>query len=603
MISRSDLLRKPGFRVGAVLALVVVAMALVGPALTGPPNTPDYANQLDPPGRAHWLGTDQAGRDQLARTATGARTSLAAAAAVCTLTTVVGLAVGGAAGYWGGLVDRVLGRVIDVLLGVPALIVALAIVGAVGVGSANLVLAMVATGWAYPARVARSVVLGSHARLDVIAARLAGVGRARIFTTHVLAGTLATVLVAATATIGETVLTLAGLSFLGLGAQPPTAELGQMLAETQRALMSSPWLLVGPGAVIVLTVCAAMLISDALRDALDPRASWPAARSARLPRRPTVGPTPVTVEAGDVPSLRIRDLVVAYAGGARAVRGVSVSIHPGECLALVGESGCGKSTLARSVLRLNPPSAVVDGTVHVGALDVLSLPPSGLRRARGMAIGYVAQDPFAACDPLRSVRSHVEEAWRAHGLRPPAGEPTRRVAALGVERAEARMAERPHCWSGGMLQRATIAAASAHQPTLIVADEPTSALDAELADDVLYTLREASRALLLVSHDLRLVARHSDRVAVMYAGRIVETGPTLDVVARPRHPYTRALLAASPEPGRDAAVALPGAPPIFAGAVEPAGCPFAVRCPDAIDGCQDVEPDLVGGVACWNGDR
>lgn len=587
-----------GFQVGAVLALLVVAVAVAGPLLAPHANVTDYTNQLAPPDRHHWLGTDQAGRDQLARTAAGARASLTAVAIVFGLTTAAGLAVGGMAGYVRGVFDALVARVIDVMLGLPPLIIALAIVGALGVGTANLVMAIVVTGWAYPARIARSIVLGSHGRLDVTAARLAGVGRARVFLTHVVPGAAATVVVAATTTIGDVVLALAGLSFLGLGAQPPTAELGQMLAESQSALVSSPWLLLGPGLVIVLTVAAAMLISDTLRDALDPSLSRPVPRPRT--RQPAQPQHPVASAAADY-TLSVRDLAVTYADGTRALRGVTLAVQPDECLAVVGESGCGKSTLARSVLRLLPESTVVEGGLNVGGADLLALGRRALRRTRGRVIGYVGQDPFAACDPLRSVGRNVTEAWLAQRVRPERGEVAARVADLGVRRAEARLAERPHCWSGGMLQRATIVAATAHRPVLTVADEPTSALDADLADDVLSALRETSRTLLLVSHDLRLVARHSDRVAVMYAGRLVETGPTPDVLGRPRHPYTQALLAATPQPGGPPVRSLPGSPPSLAGD-DLGGCSFAPRCPDATSICHEREPVLVAGVACWNVD-
>ena len=582
--------RHRGGQVGVALALVVVAMAVVGPMLVPyDPDLPNYANQLAPPGSAHWLGTDDAGRDQLARTLAGARTSLLAVLIVFALTTTVGLLLGGAAGYLGGIVDAIIGRAIDVMLGLPSQLVALAIVGALGVGSRNLILAIVLAGWAYPARIARGAVLGSHGRLDVLAARLAGIGPARIFLTHVLPGTVATVVVTATSTVGEVVLVLAGLSFLGLGAQPPTPELGQLLADSQGSLVSSPWLLIGPAVVIALTVAAAMLISDALRDALDPQ---PARDRRRARRRP---PIPALTEAG---ALAVTDLTVTYPDGTQAVRGLTVRLGADECLAVVGESGCGKTTLARAVLRLLPPATRIGGALHVTGQDVLALGKRPLRRARGRLVGYVAQDPYAAYDPLRSVRHHVAEAWRTHRGRPARGEVAGRVTALGVDRAAVRVAERPHRWSGGMLQRATIAAATVHRPPLTVADEPTSALDTELADDILTALRQASQALLLVSHDLHLVARHSDRVAVMYAGRIVEIGPTAALLERPRHPYTRALLAATPRPGGPPIRALLGTPPVLTGNA-PAGCPFAARCADADDVCREREPALAAGVACW----
>jgi peptide/nickel transport system ATP-binding protein len=163
----------------------------------------------------------------------------------------------------------------------------------------------------------------------------------------------------------------------------------------------------------------------------------------------------------------------------------------------------------------------------------------------GQHLGYVAQDPYAACDPIRTVRHHIEEAWRAHGAAVPPGLIEQRMSGLGIGAAPTRLRDRPYQWSGGMLQRASISAATVHDPELVLADEPTSALDAELADGVLHAVRRASRSLLLISHDLRLVENHADRVAVLRDGRIVETAPTGSITTAPQHEHTSQLLTAA----------------------------------------------------------
>ncbi|ONH27568.1 hypothetical protein BL253_21545 [Pseudofrankia asymbiotica] len=244
-------------------------------------------------------------------------------------------------------------------------------------------------------------------------------------------------------------------------------------------------------------------------------------------------------------TLRIRDLRLTYGNGHRALTGVDLDLRAGECLALVGESGCGKTSLARAVLGQLPAHTTVTGSIELCGEQILGLPRRAMRRHLGDRIGYVAQDPYAACDPLRTIAHHVTEAWTAKGRRPPDGAVVGRLDALDIRDAGSRLRDRPHQWSGGMLQRVTIAAATAHSPALTIADEPTSALDADLADGVLATLRAASPTLLLISHDLRLVAGHSDRVAVIADGRVVETGPTGQVLEHPDHPCTRGLLAAS----------------------------------------------------------
>jgi ABC-type dipeptide/oligopeptide/nickel transport system ATPase component len=244
------------------------------------------------------------------------------------------------------------------------------------------------------------------------------------------------------------------------------------------------------------------------------------------------------------PILDVRDLSVTYPGGVRAVRGVRLQLAAGQCLALVGESGCGKSTIARAILGLLAPGATATGTIRLAGTEVLGAPERVLRRLRGTTVGLVAQNPYASCNPVHSVGRHVAEASRAHGRHASAADSAALLERYGVTDAARRLRQRPHEWSGGMLQRASIAAATIHAPPLLIADEPTSALDHELADGVLRQLRtgQPGGALLLISHDLGQVAAHADLVAVCHDGAIVEHGPVHDVLTAPRHPYTRLLI-------------------------------------------------------------
>ncbi len=259
-----------GFRVGALLAITLAALAVTGPFLAHGPDVTDYANQLAAPSALHWLGTDGAGRDEFARTVAGARTTLGAAVLVFALTTVIGIAAGTAAGFLGGIFDACVSRVIDLLLGLPSLVLALAVVGALGPGFSHLILAVTITGWAGLAKLSRSYTIGARQRPDVTAARMAGVRTIAILRGHVLPGAAVAALIAATLGLGDTILGLAGLSFLGLGVQPPAAEWGSMLNDSQLFDTVAPWLVVGPGLGIIGAVTAATLISDALRDCTDP---------------------------------------------------------------------------------------------------------------------------------------------------------------------------------------------------------------------------------------------------------------------------------------------------------------------------------------------
>ena len=289
-------------------------------------------------------------------------------------------------------------------------------------------------------------------------------------------------------------------------------------------------------------------------------------------------------------------LSVEYGNGIQAVRNVSFSVNPGECVALVGESGCGKTTISYASLGLLPSSAKVTGSIRVGDTEINTASPAMLRRLRGRCIGFVVQDPFEACNPLDRVERHVAEAWSAHGEKPPRNQILNSLARLAIRDTKAMMRRFPHQWSGGMLQRATIAAAAAHKPPLIIADEPTSALDVDLADETLAALRHAGTAILLISHDIDMVARHADRVAVVYAGHIVEMADARMLLKHPRHPYTIALLNAVPRPGAGLPQPLRGTPPDLA--AKGRGCAFAPRCSYTEPGCFLSVPELQLGVAC-----
>ena len=296
------------------------------------------------------------------------------------------------------------------------------------------------------------------------------------------------------------------------------------------------------------------------------------------------------------PVLTVRDLSITYSNGCLALRGVDLTINPGECVALVGESGSGKTTLARAIVGLVPPSARSTGSIRMGDTELLTLTAKQWKALRGRTVGFVAQDPFAACDPMRTVGHHVRESWRAHGEREAPADHLERLERLGIPHPTRLLKDRPHQWSGGMLQRATTVAALIYDPPLLVADEPTSALDADLADGLLASLRKSGKSLLLISHDLELAAKHSDRIAVMYAGRIVEEGTAHQLRSDPRHPYSRALLAASPSEAGVLPQELKGSAPSTLHDIS--GCAFAPRCQHVHDACLVRDPELIAGVAC-----
>ena len=286
--------------------------------------------------------------------------------------------------------------------------------------------------------------------------------------------------------------------------------------------------------------------------------------------------------------LEVKNLSVTYAspqGDVQAVRGVSFSLHPGEVLAVVGESGCGKSAMCRAILHLLPASASVSGEILVRGTDIRPYGAREMRRLRGSVFSMVFQDPMTALNPTMTVGAQIAEAVRLHDRRLSREAVQARVGELmnlvGIDRAAERSRLYPHNFSGGMRQRAVMAIALAARPQILFADEPTTALDVTIQAQILDLLRDVQQKLgtatVLVSHDLGVVARAADRVAVMYAGRIVEIGTAEEVYYDPRHPYTWALLRALPALAKhgEPLYTIPGMPPTLI--APPPGDAFAER--------------------------
>jgi oligopeptide/dipeptide ABC transporter ATP-binding protein len=309
----------------------------------------------------------------------------------------------------------------------------------------------------------------------------------------------------------------------------------------------------------------------------------------------------------DAPLLEVEGLrtvfAVADGGEAAAVDGVSFHIDRGETLGLVGESGSGKSVTALSIIRLIlPPGRIAAGRIALEGRNLMDLDEPAMRAIRGRRIGFIFQEPMLALNPVYTIGFQIQETLTVHGLARGASAKHRAVElleAVRVPEPARRAREYPHQLSGGLRQRAMIALALAGEPSLIIADEPTTALDVTVQAEILNLLRELRTtfnvSLLLITHDLAVVAEMADRVAVMYGGRIVEQAPVGRLFEHPAHPYTRGLLASIP--GGTAGkrlTAIPGNVPAL-GQFEP-GCPFGPRCPDRLDACGQM-PELTGAGA------
>lgn len=607
------LLRDPLGAAGlAVLVIIIVGCAAAPLIAPYPPEASSFTAVLSGPNAAHWLGTDELGRDILSRLLYGGQTTLLAAALATAIAVVIGTALGVLGGYLRGLTDRVLTLWGDLLLTIPVLVILIVVVS---VFPRSLYPAMLPLGLllsAAPMRVLRSVTMGVREDLYIDAARVSGLSHWRIMRRHVLPRITGPIVVQATLVASVAVMLASGLAFLGFGVQVPAPSWGTMVSEAASQYQQQPWFLVPTGGIIALTVLSLGLVGDALRDAVT--GQWTGStrampRSNRTPRaaaRTRPAPAPeiaqgATGQKGDG-LLVVRDLAVTIpgpSGGTPLVSGVSFDLIPGKTLAIVGESGCGKSVTARAVLGVVPPGGWITGSVRFDGVELAGAREAQWRPVRGRRIAFIGQEPMAGLDPTQTVGSALAEVVRAYTRcgRRQAGERAvellRRVSLDDPERV-ARLY--PHQISGGMAQRVTIARALAGDPEILVADEPTTALDVTIQADIMALLRSlqisSKIALLIVTHDWGLVAGLADDVLVMYAGQAVEVAEAQEVFGQPRHPYTEALLRSDPH------AAAPGtALPVIAGTVPapgrwPSGCRFADRCAYVTPECTAEEPGL-----------
>ncbi|MEQ5777972.1 dipeptide/oligopeptide/nickel ABC transporter permease/ATP-binding protein [Thalassospira sp. NFXS8] len=594
---------------GAVILAGVIIVALITPwlPLTDPDATDPANRLLRPLTDGHFLGTDHLGRDLLSRLLWGTRVSLAVGISASLFAAVFGSAIGIISGYFGGRTDNVLMRGIDMVMAFPYILLALAIVAALGPGLMNALYAIAVVNIPFFARNIRGVTVGIAHREFVDAARLSGKGHVRILLSEILPNVMPVIVITMSTTVGWMILETAGLSFLGLGAQPPQADLGSMLGEGRKLITTALHLSAIPGGMIFLLVMSINLLGDGIRDVLDPRLkSGALARPApvtRIDRSKTMTNGNVTdanpnINSGRDPILSVEDLRTEFVQGDdvyKAVGGVSFSVGRNECVGLVGESGSGKSVTALSLLGLvaSPPGTIVGGRVMLEGRDVFDMRESEIRAIRGGRAAYVFQDPLSTLHPLFSVGDQLVEAIRAHNRVSYKDAWAKAVSLLRMVRIpnpEQRADSYPHQLSGGMRQRVGIAMALANEPELIIADEPTTALDVTVQAQILKLMNnlrtEHGTSVLFITHDFGVVSEICDRVAVMYAGQIVEMGTTQQVLQQPAHPYTKRLIDCVPRLGeakRDVA-AIPGLPPAVNNL--PAGCAFAERCDRADDTCR-----------------
>ncbi|MFF6893574.1 dipeptide/oligopeptide/nickel ABC transporter permease/ATP-binding protein [Streptomyces microflavus] len=550
------LLRNPlGAASAGVLLLLVVAVLLAPLIAPQAPDASALGAAFEGPSAAHPLGMDSAGRDILSRLLYGGRNTLGGALIALGVALALGVPTGLYAGYRAGWFDSAANWAVNLVMALPAMVVLLASRAILG---PNVWVLMIVLGvLAAPSffRLVRGIVTNVRKELYVDAAKVSGLSDARIVGRHILIVVRGPVIIQVALVAGIAIGLQAGLEFLGVGSGS-SATWGAMLNEAFQNIQRAPLLMLWPGLALGITNGALVLLAGALRDALEERGGPPA--GGRSPRR--ARPAPVLeapAEAGPrSPLLSVRGLTVVYdrpdGPPKQVVHGVDLDVAPGEIVGLVGESGSGKSQTAFSVLGILPEGGRIgSGSVTVNGRETVGLPEREHRTLRGGTVAYVPQEPMSNLDPAFTIGSQLMEPMR-HVLGITRKEARTRALDLlrlvEIPSPERTMRLYPHEISGGMAQRVLIAGAMSCDPELLIADEPTTALDVVVQAEVLELLRRLQRdrglGVLLVTHNLGVVADLCDRVAVMSAGRIVETGTAEQVVHAPRDPYTRSLLEA-----------------------------------------------------------
>ncbi|WP_156761931.1 ABC transporter ATP-binding protein/permease [Microbacterium karelineae] len=545
LAERARALGASGALAAAVVLLIVIAVAAPGILAPGDALAVSPADGFLAPSAAHPFGTDESGRDVLTRVLHGAAASAGIGLAATGIGIGGGLVIGFAGGLGPRLVDAALTRIVEVLYALPTLVMALLFVAVMGPGPRSSILAIgLATAPGY-ARMIRARVR-QIARGDYVAyARHEGASAWRVFARHILPNTLWPLVAMITLGIGQAIVWVSALSFLGLGAEPPSPEWGSMLNAGRVYIGTAWWMTLFPGLAIVVTATALTVLGR--------RLSADGARRPRRGPRRTAPVAPPRPSAADDALLAIGGLTVDLPGSGRVLDGVSLDIRPGEVLAVVGESGAGKSVLARTLLGLtqaDPRARVAAAELSFDGRDLARADQRTWRRLRGSEIGLVLQDALQSLDPLRTVAAEVGEPLAVR--RVPRSERRERIIGA-LERAglddAAILRRRSGELSGGMRQRVLIASAIVGGARVIIADEPTTALDATVAARVLDLLRALARdgaGILLIAHDLHAARQVADRIAVLERGRVIEEGAAERILSAPSHATTRDLLDAVP---------------------------------------------------------
>jgi oligopeptide/dipeptide ABC transporter ATP-binding protein len=623
---------------------ILILLAIFAPIIWGnEAMTNDLTNINAGPSAEHWFGTDNLGRDILARVLVATRLSLELALAATAIGLIIGVLLGAVPSVLGRRFGRFFTSAVNIAVAFPGLLLALFFAIIFGAGPVGATFALgLATAPGF-ARLTQTLAASVAGRDFVAAARTLGIGRIRILNRHVLPNIAEPLIVNGTLGAGGVLLSFAGLSFLGLGVQLPSYDWGRLLGEGLNKIYTNPMAALAPGLAVLLAGLAFNLTGEASAQLAGRRVG----RSAKAERRlraavattiepaapPAIGPGPArsapaavstsptgrtspSPSAPSGPVLDIADLTVSFPVGKDGVitpvRGVSLRLERGESIGIVGESGSGKSLTALAIAQLvTPPGVVSARRLQFEGTELQTTSEAAQRDLLGNSMAMVFQDPMSSLNPTKKVGKQLAEVATEHqGASKSAAwsKAVARLQAVRIPAAARRAKQYPFEFSGGMRQRAMIGMGLMGNPSLLIADEPTTALDVTVQQQVLQLMvrvrADAGAGLLLISHDVSVIASVCDRVVVMYAGKVVEELTVEALLDGPAHPYTRALLTAVPNmdtPRDQPLTTIPGRPPLPT--EFPVGCAYAARCPFADQLCLAVDPALTsvphgGRAAC-----
>ncbi len=516
----------------SLLALIVLLVVFSLIVEIYDPNEVNYSEMLKKPTLKHLFGTDDYGRDIYTRVMRGAATTFGISLFTVAMGAVVGTVIGALTGYFGGIIDEILMRVNDCLASFPSILLALVVVSLLDKGTWNICIALGIVFIPSFARIMRAEFLKEKNKDYVLNARLMGASHLRIIFKHIFPNTLPILFSGILVGINNAVLAEAGLSYLGLGVQPPDPSLGRMLSEAKTFLLNAPWYELYPCLVMILFILSLTLISDNFG------VSGVSLRSVKkkIEKLREENETERQKETENEIIISVNNLEVGFIeddGIDDTLHGISFDLHKGEVLGVVGESGSGKSLTAMSIMGiLSEKTVITGGSIMMdGKTDLTKLPEDEYRKLRGGRLAYVFQEPMTSLNPVQKIGVQIDEILDIHSSHLPEPEQKKLVLEAledtGLHDVEKLYDMYPYELSGGMRQRVCIAMALVAKADVILADEPTTALDANIADVILDIFKHINRkygtAIMLISHDLRVIGKLADRVLIMQDGNIVET--------------------------------------------------------------------------------